>query len=309
MSGDVGRSEWEALWAADPRATPFQHPAWALPHAARFAGEIRYARARGVDGTLMALMPLTVWDVSGAARRWVPLAGGHSDYLDVLARPGWDGVLTLPEDAVVVGDLRAGSPLLAHPRAGEPVPCEVCPVLARGADGAFAIPYNMRRNRTKARNRAAALGGVDVALAERPAFDAALAALVALSGARLGAQGVESTLGDARMRAWLADALPGLDDAGLLRLVVVRHEGAIVTVLLGLADRHRHMSYLVGVDDRIAGQSFGVLAFAHLIDLAEARGDLEFHFLRGAEAYKFAWGAEASETVRVEFAAAAGGRG
>ena len=47
VSGDVGRSEWEALWAADPRATPFQHPAWALPHAARFAGEIRYASARG----------------------------------------------------------------------------------------------------------------------------------------------------------------------------------------------------------------------------------------------------------------------
>ena len=62
------------------------------------------------------------------------------------------------------------------------------------------------------------------------------------------------------------------------------------------------MSYLIGTDDSIPGQSFGLLAFAHLIDLADARGDAEFHFLRGDEAYKFAWGAQPTRTLRLTLA-------
>ncbi len=298
MSLEAVRSEWEDLWASDPRATPFQHPAWAIPHAAVFAGKVRIAQAREDAGALTALLPLTAWDEPGQPRRWVPLANGHSDYLDQLG----GGTLELPAEAVLIPDLRAGSPLAMHPRAGVAEPCETCPVLARGEDGVFAIPYNMRRNRTKARNRAEVLGGVTVGLATD--LGEAFAALIALSDARLAQQGTTSTLSDPRMRAWLEGALPGLDRAGLLRFVDVRHEGRIVGALLGLADRHRHMSYLIGVDDSVPGQSFGVLAFAHLIDLAEARGDAEFHFLRGAEGYKFAWGAQATGTMRLTLAAA-----
>lgn len=293
MSLEALRPEWEAVWAADPCATPFQHPAWAIPHAAVFAGEVRVAQARDATGAMTALLPLTAWDKPGAVRRWVPLGGGHSDYLDQLGM----STLPLPGEAVIVDDLRLGSPLLAHPRAGAREPGETCPVLARGEDGAFAIPYNMRRNRTKARNRAEALGDVTIGLAADKAE--AFAALVRLSDARLAQQGTASTLADPRMREWLLAALPGLDAAGLLRFVEVCHAGRIVAALLGLTDRHRHMSYLIGVDDGVPGQSFGVLAFAHLIDLAEARGDAEFHFLRGAEGYKFAWGATATQTVRL----------
>jgi len=296
------RPEWEALWERDPRATPFQHPAWVIPHAARFAGgEIRVAAARGEAGDLVALLPLTAWD-EGGTRRWVPLAAGHSDYLDLLVAPGRGGKLGLPRDTIFLPDLRPDSLLFDHPRAAPPEACKTCPVLARGEDGQFAIPYNMRRNRTKARNRAAALGGVTVGLAADP--HEAFAALVTLSTARLDAQGIENTLADPQMQGWLTDALQGLAAADLLRFVEVRHEGRIVAALLGLADRHRHMSYLIGTDDSVPGQSFGVLAFAHLIDLAEARGDAAFHFLRGGEGYKFAWGAQPTQTVRLTLAAA-----
>lgn len=298
MNLEAIRAEWGTLWSTDPRATPFQHPAWAIPHAAVFAGEVRLAEARDAAGALTALLPLTAWDEPGAARRWVPLASGHSDYLDQLGA----GALELPVEAVAIPDLRPGSPLFTHPRAGGSEPCETCPVLARGEDGAFAVPYNMRRNRTKARNRADALGDVSVGLAEN--LGEAFAALIALSDARLAQQGTTSTLSDPRMRAWLEAALPGLQAAGLLRFVEVRHGRHIVAALLGLADRHRHMSYLIGVDDSVPGQSFGVLAFSHLIDSAVARGDAEFHFLRGAEGYKFAWGAQVTQTMRLTLAAA-----
>ena len=293
------RPEWEALWAEDPRATPFQHPAWVIPHAAVFAGTVGLAQQWNTAGRLTALLPLTIWD-EGGVRRWVPLGSGHSDYLDLLTAPDWNLQLPLPPEPVLVPDLRPSSALEAHPRSAEREHWETCPVLTRGADGTFPVPYNMRRNRTKARNRADALGDVTIGLASD--LPEAFAALVTLSTARLGAQGVESTLADPAMRAWLEAALPDLDAAGLLRFVEVRHQGRIVAALLGLADRRRHMSYLIGTDDSVPGQSFGLLAFAHLIDLADARGDAEFHFLRGEEPYKFAWGAQPTRTLRLTLA-------
>ena len=152
------RPEWEALWAADARATPFQHPAWAIPHAAVFAGKVKIAERRDAEGRLTALLPLTAWD-EGGTRRWVPLASGHSDYTDLLAAPGWDGELALSPETVILPDVRPGSSAGRTPAAwGEREETETCPVLTRAADGAFPVPYNMRRNRTKARNRAEVAG-------------------------------------------------------------------------------------------------------------------------------------------------------
>ena len=87
-------------------------------------------------------------------------------------------------------------------------------------------------------------------------------------------------------------------EAGLLCLSVVRHEGRIVAVLLGFADGRRGYSYINGVDQGVPGQSFGTLAFALAIEDALAGGAAEYHFLRGEEPYKYAWGAEPTRTVR-----------
>ena len=48
--------------------------------------------------------------------------------------------------------------------------------------------------------------------------------------------------------------------------------------------------YLSGFDPGFAFESPGTILLAHMIEEAAREGRSEVHFLRGGEAYKYAWG-------------------
>jgi CelD/BcsL family acetyltransferase involved in cellulose biosynthesis len=61
---------------------------------------------------------------------------------------------------------------------------------------------------------------------------------------------------------------------------------------------HAATRLYLGTFDPAAGKlSPGVLAVAHGVDCAAARGSPLFDFLRGAEAYKYRWGARDLTTL------------
>lgn len=305
--------EWWDLYRRDPRATPFQSPAWLRAWWAHLGGGERLdAEVRGRDGRPIAFLPLFVWN-DGGTRRLVPVGAGHSDYLDALIDPDepdavprlWDAILATAErwDELLLPDLRNDSPLLgsvpdgcqALDEAGE-----VCPVMALPDAPPLGAGMSKSKRRKVAhdRNRAAMLGEVGEAIAGSEEIPEALDALFALHAARWQAAGEGGVLADPRIQAFHRAAAPALAEAGLLRLSVVRHAERIVAVLLGFADGHRGYSYINGVDQTVPGQSFGTLAFACAIEDALAGGAREYHFLRGEEPYKLAWGAEPQHTVR-----------
>jgi CelD/BcsL family acetyltransferase involved in cellulose biosynthesis len=160
------------------------------------------------------------------------------------------------------------------------------------------LSKSQRRKVTHDQYRAESLGGVTTALAGPGELDKALDALFALHAARWAAAGEPGVLADPRVQAFHRAAAPELAEAGLLRIAVVRHDDRTVAALLGLRDAERFHSYAIGVDFSVPGQSFGTLAFAHLIETAIAEGAKEFHFLRGEEPYKYSWGAKPVQTVR-----------
>ena len=297
-----------ALWQADPRATPFQSPAWLEAWWAHLGNGERVDVEAREGGRLIAALPCFVW-ADGSVRRLVPAGAGISDYSDALLAapeavgPLWEAIGREEWDEVLLPDLRHDSPLLGDLPAGlvaEDTPHEVCPVLALPTDGRVlaSLSKSRRRKIVHDRNRADALGGVTTAFATGDAVHEALDALFALHAARWRAEGQEGVLADPKVQAFHRAAAAALDAAGLLRLAVVRHEGRIVAVLHGFADGARGHSYINGVDQSVPGQSFGTLAFAAAIERAAAEGAGEFHFLRGEEAYKYAWGAEPMPTVR-----------
>ncbi|TNC14436.1 GNAT family N-acetyltransferase [Methylobacterium terricola] len=300
-----------ALWRSDPRATPFQSPAWLDAWWTHLGGGPRYdAEIRDADGRLAAALPLFVWDDAGT-RRLVPVGAGHSDYCDALLTPGtaperlWPAILRSPEafDEVLLPDLRPDSPLLTPPPAGWTATdetAETCPVLALPRRGSplDGLTRSQRRKVVHDRHRAASLGDVREELVEAHEIDGALDALFDLHGARWARDGQPGVLADPRIRAFHRAAAPGLAEAGLLRIAVVRQAGRIVAVLYGLADGARWHSYINAVDMTVPGQSFGTLAFACLIEAAADCGAGEFHFLRGDEPYKSRWGAVPTRTVR-----------
>jgi CelD/BcsL family acetyltransferase involved in cellulose biosynthesis len=313
----VTEAEWWDLWHRDPRATPFQSPAWQQACWRHLGGGERLdAEVRVPGGDLTAALPLFVWH-DGDVRRLVPVAAGHSDYSDALVAPGaamtglWAAILARPDrwDEVLLPDLRDDSPLLGAVPDGwhaTDEPGEVCPVLALPAEGTVlaAMSKSRRRKVVHDRHRAEALGDVEDGFADTSdAIDEALDALFRLHADRWAREGQAGVLADPRVRAFLREAASGLHAAGLLRLATVRHGGRIVAALLGFVDGLRGHSYINGVDFSVPGQSFGTLAFERLITAAHAGsaqggGATSFHFLRGEEPYKYAWGAEPTRTIR-----------
>ncbi len=298
-----------ALWRRDPRATPFQSPAWIEAWWAHFGGGERHdLEARDAAGRLIGALPMHVWD-DGGVRKLVPVAAGHSDYSDALIDPDaadaalaglWEAAHACGDrwDELLLPDLREDSPLRRWP--GNEEAGEVCPVLTLPAEPPLlgGLTKSQRRKVVHDRHRAETLGGVTVTLAGPAEIDAALTALFDLHAARWRLEGEAGVLADPRVQAFHRAVAPALADAALLRLAVVRHEGRIVSVLYALADPRRGYSYLIGSDFSVPKQSFGTLAFAHVIEGCLEAGAREFHFLRGEEPYKYGWGAEPTRTVR-----------
>jgi CelD/BcsL family acetyltransferase involved in cellulose biosynthesis/ribosomal protein S18 acetylase RimI-like enzyme len=305
------RPQWERLWAQDPRATPFQSPHWLLPwwrHVGR--GRLASLALRSAaSGELVGLAPLYVHvDRATRRRHLFPVGIATSDYLDLLAGPGWadrvaDAVLaTLGQcgnewDVIEVPQLRPGAPLLRAAAATgwrhEITAGETNPVLQLAAP----LPTAMAASLRTARNRAARAGGVAYERAEARTLPAFLDALVRLHTQRWAGRGGPGVLRDAAVLAAHAEAVPLLHAAGMLRLHGLRVAGELVAVLYCLADpapahARRCYYYLGGFDPRFAALSPGTLLVAHAIEQARAEGATAFDFLRGAESYKYRWGAE-----------------
>lgn len=301
------QDEHWALWRRDPRATPFQSPAWIGPWRRHLARSTQVDVAAWIDGRLVALLPMAVWDHDGR-RRLFPAGAGVTDYCDALVDPApgaiaalWAALAAEAWDELWLPDLRADSPLLGPLPAGwsaEDEATETCPVLPLPQGELYPnLSKTQRRKVVHDRHRADRLGGVTVALAEPPQIDEALDALFALHAARWAAEGQAGVLADPAVQAFHREAAPALAAAGLLRMPVVRHEGRIVSVLLAMTDGARGMSYIIG-SDFAPGQSYGTLAFAAAIEAAHAEGKGAYHFLRGEEGYKYQWGAAPTRTWR-----------
>jgi CelD/BcsL family acetyltransferase involved in cellulose biosynthesis len=310
------RPEWEQLWAQSPQATPFQSPRWLLPwwkHIGR--GTMAAIAVRCAAGELVALAPLYVYlDPQTGQHRLFPIGIATTDYLDLLVKPGWEEpamrglALQLVRhshdwDVLEVPQLRLAAPLLglAAPQGwrrevlqGPPNPVLM---LKRSLAGASpSIPQPMAKNLRYCRRRAARAGALEYETADARAVPLFLDALTRLHARRWSERGALGVLTDPSVLAAHREAAPLLQAAGLLRFHALRLDGEFIAVLYCLFDaapthERRCYYYLGGFDPRWRTLSPGTLLVAHAIDQAAAEGAMAFDFLRGAEAYKYRWGA------------------
>jgi CelD/BcsL family acetyltransferase involved in cellulose biosynthesis len=143
------------------------------------------------------------------------------------------------------------------------------------------IPGSIRRKVRMNRNRAGRAGGYAIEAAGLAGFPT----LARLHEARW------PGVADPAVLAKLEAALPGLDEAGLLRLAVLRIGGEAAAAILALVAPGRIYFYLSGYDPGQAFVSPGTILLAAMLDEALQEGRTEAHFLRGTEGYKYAWGA------------------
>jgi glycosyltransferase involved in cell wall biosynthesis/CelD/BcsL family acetyltransferase involved in cellulose biosynthesis len=297
--------EWIALWHRAHDASMFQRPEWLLAWCRAFRpGALRSIALRS-GGRLIGLAPLHV-RVQGEERVLALLGAGVSDYPDVLLDPEHAdaalGALSrwIAQDAAFDGCdfecLRESSALLrlAPPRRLHDCVerAETAPVLELGPSPEAwraRLPRALRTNLQRGWNRARRLGIERDCGAPDPLEY--LAALVQLHGACWRARGSQGVLHDPAVQAFHREVAMTFARRDLLAFRGLRRDGRLVAVVYGFRDRACERLYLSGSDPELVRASVGTLAVQHAIECAAVRGAREVDFMRGAEAYKYVWGA------------------
>jgi len=298
--------EWEALWRRVPGASPFASPAWLLPWWRHFGTGAPFVAIGRTGGRLSGVLPLYRLDEPGI-RKLLPVGAGTTDHLDALLEPG---VAVGPLLQAALDRARAGgvdvcdlievppgsalhgiAPRGWHVRWAAGEPCPVLTLPATIAELAGVVPGNTLRKVRMNRNRAARAGGFTIETAGPATVQSMLSELARLHQARWTAQGEAGAFSDPAVLAFQRDAVPALLQAGALRLQTLRIGDAVAAACYTLlAGRDRILFYLSGFDAAHAFVSPGTLLLASIIEQAITEGRREANFLRGREAYKYAWG-------------------
>ena len=298
--------EWSSLWQRLATATPFQFPAWLLAWWRRFGtGAPRILRARSA-GKLVGVLPLYELAEPGC-RKLLPLGIGLSDYIDALVDPaapkGADRLLAAISDLgdwdeCHLPDLPPGS-ALANARCppglremvADTVPCPVR-TLPDSADALrTVVPRKTLRDVHQARARSTAVGNVEFDRADLDTLDSLIDDLFLLHEKRWRSRGENGVCADPAVQGFHRDAARALARVEMLRLYRLRIGEQVAAVYYGFAHRMHSYAYLGGFDPELTRLSPGAQILHHAIIGAIAEGAREFHFLRGGENYKYAWGA------------------
>lgn len=291
--------EWRDLITRAAGATPFQRPEWLLRWYEIWAADcVRLVTVRDDGGTLRAIVP------AAAMNGRLELAGGGiSDYLaPILDRESPGRVAAALDEALggqscLFHDVPPDAPWPARTSGGtlwRVAPASTCPAIAlpstRDAWRA-GLPAGLQRNLRRYGARMAAQGARLWTVRQDADPAPVLDALFARHGERWHERSRPGIFADADVRRFHHASAPELLAAGVLRLHVLSVGDTIVGVQYVLIGEGRAFSYIAGFDPAWKHVSPGTLLMAYAIERAIDDGAAVFDLLRGAEPYKYAWGA------------------
>lgn len=294
--------EWEMLWRRSSHATPFQSPAWLLSWWHVFGTkEPRVATLHAHD-RLVGVLPMYILD-EPPARKLLPIGAGISDYQDVLLDPtaGHEAARHLLQTVLAAAerdhatectlmDIPPGSPLriIEAPRAWREVERQAmpCPVLTLppGTGGLDdVIPAGRLRDMRQSGHRADRRGGFSIEVGTDETLGPLLESVLSLHRNRWEPS--------EQLNRFFFQAAVALHACGALCLHVLRVGGTIAAAYYTLLASHRTLFYLSAFDPQFARESPGTILLGQIIQRTVGEHRHELHFLRGSEAYKYAWGA------------------
>lgn len=301
--------EWRELCGRAPQATIFQTPEWLLPWWKHLGGGDICSLALRANSRLCALAPLFRHGVPGENVRQISFIGaGVTDYLDFIAEPEaarefaiavreWLARKPIEWDVLNFEELRPEAVALAL---GTPEPCSICPVIELpGSVDAWeaSLDSTHRRNVRHAR----AHGGFEYKQSGDAARFPDFARLHELSWRDRHQEGVLNT---ENLRAFYREAAERLAAAGHLRMHLLERDGTLAGAIFGMRYKNRCYAYLGGFDPALRKLSPGTVLMWHAIVCAISAGAREWDLLRGAETYKYVWGASGRQNSRIRVGAA-----
>ena len=293
---------WEALWRADANATPFQSPQWLLPWWKHFGSDTPHVIASSTNGELDALAPLYILrDEDSGESLGLFLGTGNSDYLDLLGDASqliepitradcqlWDLQQLRPSSGLLGVALPEGW----SDNVEDQDPCPVLSIDNAGDELGNLLSTHARKKLRYFRRSLEREGDVRYESATAESLDTLLDALYELHAARWQKRGLPGVLADEVTQSFHREVARRMLDAGALRMYAVRVNERIAGVFYGFAHQGTVYYYLSGYDPALEKLSIGNILVAHAIEDAVRDGATTFDFLRGAEEYKYAWGAK-----------------
>lgn len=300
--------QWLDLWRRDPTATPFQSPHWVLPWFRHFGagGEVLAIIDRN-DGKLDALAPTFILrdDDDPSESLGMLIGTGNTDYLDMLstdAAPIDEIVARLGAADCAMWDLqqlRESSPLL---RAKTPAgredmvedhdTCVVLSIDGAGEDLANITSTHFRKKLRYYRLLLERDGTVTIESPSDETLDSFMDALFELHAARWKVRGLPGMLAAEVDQAFHREVARCMLGANALRMYRISVNARAIAVFYGFAHHDIVYYYLSGYDPSLDKASPGTIIVAHAIEQAVKDGAKTFDFLRGAEDYKYSWGAK-----------------
>ena len=309
------RSEWAALWERCGHASLFQHPDWLIPWWRHLGGRGLWTLAVRSADEVVGVAPLFIHSGADGRRQVTLIGNGISDSCDILVdkdTPAAAGLLLAhlaaradDWDACDFRDLPASSMLLAQMPGGlavtrqEDTPCLVLDLRQARPDLVDTVPPGVLRKLRQGQRRAKARGGMRIDMADAQTLESSLTALFALHASRWAERGEAGVLDAPDVEAFHREVADRLLHRGWLRLYRLHVGDELAGLLYGFQLRHRFYSYIGGFNPHFNACSPGALLIEHAISEAVQAGACEFDFLRGAEAYKYRWGARDRAQYRV----------
>jgi CelD/BcsL family acetyltransferase involved in cellulose biosynthesis len=305
------RPEWQRLFALCPDATVFQAPEWLLPWAKHFGKALSVLAIRR-GSRLVGLAPLQI-----IGRTVSFLGAGVSDYGGIVALRENEGGAEPSEGSVVqsvvdwlashadrwdrcqLDQLPPDDPLCTAPLPSgwdeQSSPQDVCPFLTLPptvAELSRSLPHRLGARIERSLRRLAREGRASFELADSHNLEELLARFFQLHASRWQSRDLPGVLADGVLQEFHRDVAAGMLAAGRLRLHALRFEGAIEAVVYAFVHGRRLYSYLGGFSARLEPLSPGTLMIWRTASAAVEESVPIFDFLRGAEAYKYRWGAQ-----------------
>jgi len=275
--------------------TPFQTPMWLLPWWRNFgSNDLSVIVSRNGDA-IDAIAPLYILrDDDSDESLGLFLGTGISDYLDVIGDASrvigemsklncqlWDLQQLQPSSSMLNVALPDGFSENVEDQ-------EACPILALGGQlGSTHFQKKLRYYRRQLERT----GEVRIETPTADTLDDLLTTLFDLHAARWKKRDLPGVLSDDATQQFHRDAARRMLKAGMLRMYATRIDDRVAAVFYGFALNGIVYYYLSGYDPALEKLSIGTLLVAHAVEQAVRDGATTFDFLRGAEEYKYAWGA------------------
>lgn len=305
-------AEWRDLYERSRGGTPFQYPDWILAWVDAFQPQLISTVEVRREGVLIGLAPLLIYP-RAEERVLAFMAGGVSDYLDVLADSQYENEVSgAVMDAICdlsdwttfyFTDLSADSVIYRALPSSFMTLHDSCSALLLPPTKSELLQLFSKRQRANLRNarsRLARAGGGALEQASPADVPGWLQDLFLLHTNRWSRTGEPGVLAEEKVRAFHRIAAPRLVARGILRLYRLRVEDSTVAILYALAKSSTLFCYLQGYDPEFAYLSPGTQLMFSAMEDAIQHGIRKFDFLRGDEAYKRHWRARAETTFRVQ---------